>query len=301
MSWHYSQALVAAYSAANSSDGAPSALLSGSPTQQAYLSPDRMKAFSRLSQFGMTFAPLTESLGEAVLTWCLEASPVKISAQLVKARELTEHAAECGRTWPESFTKWDLATSLWKTPPCLLAEDSTEFSGTWPRWGMMRAGECSVQSMPALRTSETEFGLWRTPMACDSKDMSCSSQIYLQDQVKMWPTLCANETGEKPENLMERMKKYGRTGSEVHMKLSTKVQMWPTPTAHNAKEQDCPAEATRHTPSLCHQARGGDKTQPRHLNPTWVEWLMGWPLGWTDLKPLVTDKFQSWRHSHGGF
>jgi hypothetical protein len=24
------------------------------------------------------------------------------------------------------------------------------------------------------------------------------------------------------------------------------------------------------------------------LNPTWVEWLMGWPLGWTDLKPLAT-------------
>jgi hypothetical protein len=27
------------------------------------------------------------------------------------------------------------------------------------------------------------------------------------------------------------------------------------------------------------------------LNPEWVEWLMGWPLGWTDLKPLETDKF----------
>jgi DNA (cytosine-5)-methyltransferase 1 len=27
------------------------------------------------------------------------------------------------------------------------------------------------------------------------------------------------------------------------------------------------------------------------LNPTWVEWLMGWPLGWTDLKPQVMDKF----------
>ena len=24
------------------------------------------------------------------------------------------------------------------------------------------------------------------------------------------------------------------------------------------------------------------------LNPTWVEWLMGFPLGWTDLKPLET-------------
>ena len=167
--------------------------------------------------------------------------------------------------------------------------------------------------MPALPTSGTGFGFWPTP--------------------------CANETGEKPENLMERMKKYGRTGSEVHMKLSTKVQMWPTPragnpgsrpngmggkvlaeevgiaekmrtrgqslwptpTAHNAKEQDSPSEATLNTPTLCHQARGGDKTQPKHLNPVWVEWLMGWPLGWTDLKPLETDKYPQWRHSHGGF
>jgi DNA (cytosine-5)-methyltransferase 1 len=50
MSWHFSQALVAAYSAANCSDGRPSVALSGSPTPQAFLSPDRMKAFSRLSQ-----------------------------------------------------------------------------------------------------------------------------------------------------------------------------------------------------------------------------------------------------------
>ena len=26
------------------------------------------------------------------------------------------------------------------------------------------------------------------------------------------------------------------------------------------------------------------------LNPTWVEWLMGWPLEWTALKPSATDK-----------
>jgi DNA (cytosine-5)-methyltransferase 1 len=35
------------------------------------------------------------------------------------------------------------------------------------------------------------------------------------------------------------------------------------------------------------------------LNPTWVEWLMGWPLGWTDLKPLEMDKFQKWLEQHG--
>jgi hypothetical protein len=35
------------------------------------------------------------------------------------------------------------------------------------------------------------------------------------------------------------------------------------------------------------------------LSPEWVEWLMGWPTGWTDLQPLETDKFRLWLHSHG--
>jgi hypothetical protein len=87
----------------------------------------------------------------------------------------------------------------------------------------------------------------------------------------------------------------------AHLTSETESGLWPTPTAHNAKEFDSPSEAKRHTPSLCHQARGGDKTQPKHLNPVWVEWLMGWPLGWTDLKPSETDRFQQWLHSHGGF
>jgi len=30
---------------------------------------------------------------------------------------------------------------------------------------------------------------------------------------------------------------------------------------------------------------------PHSINPNLYEWLMGWPLGWTDLKPLATDKF----------
>jgi hypothetical protein len=35
------------------------------------------------------------------------------------------------------------------------------------------------------------------------------------------------------------------------------------------------------------------------LNPVWVEWLMGWPLGWTDLKPLETDKSHCVQQQHG--
>jgi len=71
----------------------------------------------------------------------------------------------------------------------------------------------------------------------------------------------------------------------------TECGLWPTPTAHNAKETNAPSEANRNTPTLASQAGG-------HLNPTWVEWLMGWPLGWTDLKPLEMDKFQEWLLKH---
>ena len=37
------------------------------------------------------------------------------------------------------------------------------------------------------------------------------------------------------------------------------------------------------------------------INPEWMEWLMGWPIGWAALKPLETDKFQSWRQQHSNF
>jgi hypothetical protein len=35
------------------------------------------------------------------------------------------------------------------------------------------------------------------------------------------------------------------------------------------------------------------------LNPPWVEWLMGWPAGWTAFEPLETGKYREWRQWHG--
>lgn len=36
----------------------------------------------------------------------------------------------------------------------------------------------------------------------------------------------------------------------------------------------------------------------RRLNPLFVEWLMGWPPGWTDYAPVATESFQSWLLTH---
>lgn len=37
------------------------------------------------------------------------------------------------------------------------------------------------------------------------------------------------------------------------------------------------------------------------ITPGSNEILMMWPMGWTDLRPLGTDKIHSWQHSHGDF
>jgi hypothetical protein len=36
------------------------------------------------------------------------------------------------------------------------------------------------------------------------------------------------------------------------------------------------------------------------LPESFSEWMMGWPLGWTDLKRLEMDKYQQWQQQHGG-
>jgi len=36
------------------------------------------------------------------------------------------------------------------------------------------------------------------------------------------------------------------------------------------------------------------------LNPEWVEWLQGWPIGATAFSPLAMDRFREFMRQHGG-
>ena len=259
MSWLYSQALVGEYLGASCLDGELSAPLSGSSTQQAYCAPDKMTDFSRLSRFGMTYKPLTENRGEELLTLYLEDFLAKTSAPQEKVQELMESEAECGEKWRASFTKYDPDMRLWKTHQCSLLGDLEPFLETWPQWGLMRDGECWEQLTLEQTIRGTESGLsemWPTPRSCSA--------------------LAATITPESAWN------------EKRNPNLETIVgrRVFPTPTSHNSKEGAYPAEYTRKTPSLATHAGG-------KLNPMWVEWLMGWLLGWTDLKPLETDKSHS--------
>ncbi|MEO6919098.1 MAG: hypothetical protein ABI171_08800, partial [Collimonas sp.] len=78
-------------------------------------------------------------------------------------------------------------------------------------------------------------------------------------------------------------------------KLSAQVKLHPTPCARDSKSGKGMTQNERNRkngPSLSESSGG-------LLNPQWVEWLMGWPIGWTDLKPLEMDKFREWQLQHG--
>ena len=322
MSWHFSRALVEAFSAGTCSDGEPSAPSSGSPTPQAYCLPDRMTACSRLSRYGMTFAPLTDDRGEALLTWFRAGFRARTSALQERAPASTANGPGCGRTWHGSLARFDRVSCSWKTAQRSLLEDSDECSVTWPRSGMTADGLCWELPMSGRRTRGTDSGLWQTPVADDAVNRkhgkwNSRGEPKLSAQV-MWPTPVASDTS-------SRSKPYAQGGTP----LSLAVKMWPTPTVcgnYNRKGASATsgdglatAVSTRtfRTPNasdgakwsnqsqqereqkgqqvrLCHQLSAGGR-----LNPTWVEWLMGWPLAWTDLKPLETDRFRQWQQQHG--
>jgi hypothetical protein len=100
----------------------------------------------------------------------------------------------------------------------------------------------------------------------------------LRDQVsnmEKWPTPLAQDA---------KHSGYAKTGAGKAKKLSYEVVKFQTPVARMWKDNgQSPSELNRNSETLATQAGGS-------LNPTWVEWLMGWTLGWTDLKPLVMDK-----------
>jgi hypothetical protein len=75
--------------------------------------------------------------------------------------------------------------------------------------------------------------------------------------------------------------------------LSTWAKKFPTPTAHEARDSGvAPSQFLRRSATLP-VAVGG------RLNAEWVEWLMGWPIGATELGASATDRYQLWRRSHG--
>jgi len=245
-------------------------------------------------QSGTTSEPLMESLGEVWLTLYQEAFRAKTFQQPEKVPESKDREADSGRKWLELSVKYDRDTHSWKTHRCLFKEDLPQSSVTLPKWGMMQRGV-----LYRLRTAEhgikgSDCGaLLGTPTAT----MRVRSEKFRRGRTPnpaeavMFPTPDAN-CGTRGSSANPAAT-HRPSGAQKQKNLNDAVKMWPTPRANDAEKRGkSPAELARNSETLATQAGG-------QLNPTWVEWLMGWPIGWTDCAALETDKFQSWQQQHG--
>jgi hypothetical protein len=183
MSWLYSRALVEEYSEDICLAGEQFAQLNGNPMQLAYLSPDKMTEFSRLSRFGMTFKPLTETRGEELLTLFRADFHAQTFPLQAEVQGLTENNPQCGITWRGWLAKFDQDSYSWKTAQCSFIEESGESLVTFPVSGMTRDGLLWEQSMLGHRIKGTERGLWRTPDTGGGGHLDYSSKARIVERM----------------------------------------------------------------------------------------------------------------------
>ena len=141
---------------------------------------------------------------------------------------------------------------------------------------------------------EIEERYWPTPTGPAPHDSENTverhykgkKQFDLAAAVNLWPTPMASDA--------ERTSGTFGRGNQT---LAGAARSWPTPCARDWKSSNASKETmSKNARPLNETVTNGAGGQ---LNPTWVEWLMGWPLGWTDLMPLATDRFRQWLQQHG--
>ena len=96
-------------------------------------------------------------------------------------------------------------------------------------------------------------------------------------------TQCSERRKSKPARYEPDKKR--QVGLEHQVRMVERG-LWPTPTANDAKNSSLPPSQIKRKQlvgSIMKELAPQAKDSCGQLNPTWVEWLMGFPAGWTDL------------------
>lgn len=154
------------------------------------------------------------------------------------------------------------------------------------RWGSTRC--CLTWKVKATKQGRSLFQL------------AASMPRTVAKESGLWPTPTASEnTGDLAKKDLRRAKakaKWGsKTGNGFGMSLAEKVarlELLPTPTATDYRTGYGQTQAGLKRMSHAHGKPLRDiVAQGGQLNPAWVEWLMGYPIGWTALSPSETASY----------
>ena len=172
--------------------------------------------------------------------------------------------------------------------------------GQWPNWWISslrpsRASRSPLQGKGEERLTNAISG--QTPLESFGK-WDQGSSCWRTYQVSLWHL-------DTLEPWSENWLKQGMIVSGVAYRLRPLAPrisvggggVWPTPDSNTSSYAGKgyglnlrQAVQNRHTPDLPTQVGG-------QLNPRWVEWLMGLPIGWTALEPLATESYLQWLKS----
>lgn len=189
------------------------------------------------------------------------ASRARTSAMPDAGLDLPVNALAYSTKSPVLLANWSQQECCWKTSQHSLLGGLETFSEPWPRSGMMLSGIAYQLPPLAHRIDGTESGYWPTPTASGFEVADVDALLARR----------------------ARMKEKHGNGNGFGLTLNQAVRVWPTPTSRDWKDGSAP------------RFRGGvlqldtlGRAVGGQLNPPWVEWLMGFPDGWTDLSGSET-------------
>ncbi|KKN04272.1 hypothetical protein LCGC14_1099300, partial [marine sediment metagenome] len=228
------------------------------------------------------YVPSTVSSVEDWWTSLRRDSPASPTAT-PESERVRQTPATSGPTLSGSLARYDPAGCCWKTYQASLTEKGGTAplsSATFPLSGMTQDGV--LYPLPPLvrPISDGAGGVWLgTPTATELVTLPTPATS----------TYWSNVGGAA-----------GRVGKErLSLEGMARKGLWPTPIA---SRQDMTTLEMARTSGTERKKRRLEtvvkKLEPGavggQLNPTWVEWLMGLPIGWTDLKPLAMESYQQW-------
>ena len=288
--------------------------------QEKYCYADRQITYCHISQSGMMSLlsdwitrkqANTSSICSQLKTTCasVEDFPARTCQSVERRKDLMENVPDFGLRCTELLARYDQEKSLWKTHQCLLFEDSTELLETFPKSGMTVDGQLWELMMSKHPSKGRESGLsdiedqneggyslkYPTPVVHDEKgcqnphilvrkdgksrmDQLANFVVYgdFDKKLKQWRTPTTITGGKSSE---ERLNQLGAgnwersSGQKIQLRLIDQVRdsrLYPPDSKAETIKPNC------------------------ELNPDWTEWLMGWPIGWTSLKPLSKEEFMKW-------
>ena len=290
MSWNYLPAsAVPAMPGSLSETGEQSVMSNGINTVSKSSDSDSETGYLTMPQYGMTCKPSTGSRGLDEWISSLVGSRASRSASQESKKGLTMKGT-CGLTPSESLARYDRDSHSWRTYQlCLLPGTLDESLETYPKSGMIVDG--LLYQLPTLEhlTCGKGSGSWPTPASADQRSG------------------CQEPDGRRGLNLITRIR-----GAAKHRTPTTTNrgqydggtstrQTYPTPGAADHRDRGGPKDAAIQRRKAIGKSIELTMTVDGSLNPSWVEWLMGYPIGATVLKGLAMPGFRRWLAQHGQY